>query len=101
MMMEKVRGKLEGLIRDEKRRIEEELGELASNNYFMQSQLLMRKLQAEEFTQIEKYERIASQFSIDIDNNLHSYIITYLNRLIHGLLSVAQKFSKNKSVRLN
>ena len=34
-------------------------------------------------------------------HNLHSYIITYLNRLIHGLLSVAQKFSKNKSVRLN
>ena len=95
MMMEKVRGKLEGLIKEEKRRIEEELGELASNNYFMQSQLLMRKLQAEEFTQIEKYERIASQFSIDIVNNLHSYIITYLNRLIHGLLSVLKEFRED------
>jgi hypothetical protein len=58
----------------------------------MQSELLMRKLISAEFNQIERYERISAQLSIDIVNNLHSYIISYLNRLIHGLLKVFKKF---------
>lgn len=58
----------------------------------------MRELQNNGYNEIEMYERISAKYSIDIVNNLHSYIITYLNRLIHGLLTVAIKFSKLPSV---
>ena len=62
----------------------------------MQSELLLRKLMAEggDYTQIDRFERISEQFSIGIVNNLHAYIIAYLNRLIHGLLEVARKFEE-------
>jgi hypothetical protein len=54
----------------------------------------MRDLFLKGNNSVQKYERIAANYSIDIVNNLHSYIITYLNRLIHGLLTVANKFSQ-------
>jgi hypothetical protein len=33
-------------------------------------------------------------YSIDVVNNLHSYTLAYLNRLIHGLLTVSARFAK-------
>jgi hypothetical protein len=93
-MLGEVRDSLSELIRQEKAKIQQELAELAENNFYMQSELLMRKLIAGEFSQIDRYERISAQFSIDIVNNLHSYIIAYLNRLIHGLLAVFKRFQQ-------
>jgi hypothetical protein len=54
----------------------------------------MRDLFIKGTNSVQRYEKIAANYSIDIVNNLHSYIITYLNRLIHGLLTVATKFSQ-------
>jgi hypothetical protein len=54
----------------------------------------MRELMAQGSPQIEKYERIAACYSVGIVNNLHAYILAYLNRLIHGLLAVGQRFAK-------
>ena len=101
VVLNEVKEGLDQLMAEEYRNIKAELSDLAKNNYFMQSELLFHELKAVKSNEIERYEGIAAKYSIDIVNNLHSYIITYLNRLIHGLLSVAQKFSKNKSVRLN
>lgn len=37
-------------------------------------------------------------FSAKVVNNLHNYITTFLNRLIHGLLNVSNKwFINNRS----
>lgn len=66
----------------------------------MQSELLRQKLAGAEFSQVDRHERISAQFSIDIVNNLHSYIIAYLNRLIHGLLAVWRRFQKLPGVEL-
>jgi hypothetical protein len=60
----------------------------------LQSELLMRELFIKGTNSIQKYEKISANYSIDIVNNLHSYIVSYLNRLIHGLLTVAAKFSQ-------
>lgn len=79
---------------EEHRSIKAEVGELAKSNYYMQSQLLLHELRHVKGTQIQKYESIAARYSIDIVNNLHSYTLAYLNRLIHGLLKVAVRFTK-------
>ena len=39
-------------------------------------------------------EQYSAHYAIGIVNNLHAYIVVYLNRLIHGLLSVSRKFTK-------
>jgi hypothetical protein len=92
---------LDQLMAEEYRNIKHELVELANNNYFLQSDLLIHELARPTVSEIEKYECIASRYSIDVVHNLHSYIIAYLNRLIHGLLTVALKFGKNRSVKMN
>lgn len=54
----------------------------------------MRDIFAKGMNSVQKYEKIAANYSIDIVNNLHSYTISYLNRLLHGLLTVASKFAQ-------
>lgn len=61
----------------------------------LQGELIQRELSLKQCQEIEKYELIAAKSSIGIVNNLHSYTIKYLNRLIHGLLLVNAKFSKS------
>jgi len=39
-------------------------------------------------------EKVCGKFTVKIVNNLHTYVLTYLNRLIHGLMTVAFKFHK-------
>ena len=46
---------------------------------------------------IQRYQLIAAKYSLDIVNNLHSYTIKYLNRLIHGLLRATAFFRKRYS----
>ena len=40
---------------------------------------------------MNKHERICGKFSLKIVKNLESYIIIYLNRLIHGLMNVSKE----------
>jgi hypothetical protein len=40
---------------------------------------------------IEKYERIAGKFACKIINSIESFIIDYLNMLIHSLINVSKK----------
>lgn len=98
VVLNEVKEGLDQLMAEEYRNIKAELSDLAKNNYFMQSELLFHELKAVKSNEIERYEGIAAKYSIDIVNNLHSYTLAYLNRLIHGLLTVAIKFTKLPSV---
>ena len=71
-----------------------EMEELFDNNYMLQSDLMKRELYTSRCNSIDKYELTAAKYSLDIVNNLHSYTIKYLNRLIHGLLTVSGRFIK-------
>mgnify|MGYP000934344076 CR=1 FL=1 len=64
---------------------------LIDNNYDQQSIHLFRSLKGNFITYVEKYEKSAGIFTVNVVNNLHSYILLYLNRLIHGLLKVSKR----------
>jgi hypothetical protein len=84
---------------EEYRGIHRDLEDLCRNNYYLQAEMLKQQLRMPVASELEKYEFIASQYSIGLVNNLNSYILTYLNRLIHGLLTVSLKLSKSKALR--
>ena len=73
------------------------MDELIENNYMLESDLIKRQLQMGSCNTTEKYELMAAKYSLDIVNNLHSYTLKYLNRLIHGLLTVTAKLTKHYS----
>lgn len=37
-------------------------------------------------------EKVSAKYACKVVKNLHTYIITYLNKLIHGLLKVSKIF---------
>jgi hypothetical protein len=94
LVLNEVKEGLDQLMAEEHRSIRAELAELARNNYFMQSELLLHEIRRARPNEIERYESISAKYSIDIVDNLHAYTLAYLNRLIHGLLSVAIRFTK-------
>lgn len=64
--------------------------ELQKNNFDQQSKVLIRELEKDGFTHIEKYEKACGKFAYKTVNTLHRYITLYLNRIIHGLLKVSK-----------
>jgi len=40
-------------------------------------------------------EKAFGMHAFETVNNLHNYVILYLNRLIHGLIRAGNKFHKN------
>lgn len=70
--------------------------ELQKNNFDQQSKLLIRELEKDGFTHIEKYEKACGKFAYKTVNNLHRYITLYLNRIIHGLLKVSKELYDTK-----
>jgi hypothetical protein len=66
----------------------------------MQELLLKKELENEDgCTYMDALEKACGVFSVKVVNNLHNYIITYLNRLIHGLMTVSDKwFNINRNV---
>lgn len=80
------------MIEEEKIEIEKFVEELFENNYDQQAVHIFRSVLSTGFTNVEKIEKASGVFAVSIVNNLHSYIILYLNRLIHGLLKVSKKF---------
>jgi uncharacterized protein YjgD (DUF1641 family) len=64
--------------------------DLFKNNYEMQTNILQHELglNGDEF--IDHIEKISGKLSFKVVKNLHTYIIAYLNRLIHGLLKASK-----------
>ena len=87
---------LNDMIEQEKISIEEFMSTISRNNYEQQADLLMRELEPDGFTHVEKYEKACGKFAYKTVNNLHRYIILYLNRIIHGLLTVSKKLYDEK-----
>ena len=57
----------------------------------MQSKILEMEIKGEDGGDyIDEGEKISGKFCSKIVKNLHSYIIDFLNRLIHGLLKVGK-----------
>lgn len=83
---------LNDLIENEKSKIEQFMAEIQENNFDQQTQLLKQELfENDGFYHVEKFEKVCGKFATKTVNNLHSYIVLYLNRLIHGLLSVSKE----------
>jgi hypothetical protein len=57
----------------------------------MQASVLQNELERQGDEHIDKIEKISGKFSHKVVKNLHSHIIIYLNKLIHGLLNAAIK----------
>jgi hypothetical protein len=79
------------MVEEEKLEIERYLEQIFANNYDQQAIHCFRSLRGNSFSHVERFEKAAGIFTVNIVNNLHSYIIHYLNRLIHGLLKVSKR----------
>ena len=76
----------------EKSKITEHIKELLMNNYELQGQLSKEEflLAMDHFSEFESKVGLFSAF---MSKNYHFYLLTYLNALIHGLLSAQKKFT--------
>jgi hypothetical protein len=72
------------------------MAEVEENNYDQQARLLLKELEKDGFSHIEKIEKACGKFAYKTVNNLHCYIILYLNRIIHGLLTVSKDLYETK-----
>ena len=80
------------MIEAEKIEISRFMEDIMSENFDQQTQLLKHELKEKDgFCHIEKFEKVCGKFATKTVNNLHSYIVIYLNRLIHGLLKVSKQ----------
>ena len=70
--------------------------EVTDQNFDQQSLLLLKQLQKDGFTHVEKIERACGKYATKTVNNLHCYIVLYLNRIIHGLLKVSKQLYETK-----
>jgi hypothetical protein len=57
----------------------------------MQAGILENEVERKGDEHVDILEKISGKFSYKIVKNLHEYIVIYLNKLIHGLLKVANK----------
>ena len=58
----------------------------------MQSDLMELEICNEGDYFIDKVEKIAGKYGQKIVNNLNTYLIIYVNRLIHGLMKISLNF---------
>ena len=88
---------LNDLIEEEKLRIEDFMKEIQENNFDQQTQLLKQELfEKDGAYHIDRIEKVCGKFACKTVDNLHSYIVLYLNRIIHGLLTVAKELYEAK-----
>ena len=85
---------LDNEIVKERHSVDNFMKDIHRNNYEMQAALLDLQLSLKGDHHINFLQKACGKYSAKIVNNLHSYIITYLNRLIHGLISVSYRFFK-------
>lgn len=72
--------------------IKKAMHDLFKNNYEMQTNILQHELNLSGDEFIDHIEKISGKLSYRVVKNLHTYIIAYLNRLIHGLLKASKEF---------
>lgn len=78
---------------EEKLAIDEFMAHITLGNYRVEQLLLERKQVVEGHEFAGEVEWSAASFSLDMIKNFQNYLVSYLNRLIHGLLAVAKRFS--------
>ena len=83
---------LRRILDSEKSKIDAYIKELLANNYELQSQLSKEEFLL-EMDHFSEFESKVGLFSAFMSKNYHFYLLTYLNALIHGLLSTQQKFT--------
>ena len=75
------------------------MDDLCDNNYEMQSKIMKFQIDGEDSGEfIDENEKISGKFCSKVVKNLHSYIIAYLNRLVHGLLKVSKEFYEDNEL---
>ena len=77
---------------EEKRKIDVHIKELLANNYELQSRLSKEEFLL-ELDHFSEFESKVGLFSAFMNKNYHFYLHTYLNALIHGLLTAQRKFA--------
>ena len=82
---------LNDMMEREKKKIEDFMKEVTEHNFDQQSLLLLKELEHDGFTHVEKIERACGKYARKTVNNLHCYILLYLNRVIHGLMNVSKE----------
>jgi hypothetical protein len=91
LIEESVKRNLNDEIKKEKVKLKEMTDKIRKINYAQQEKLLKNELLSqEEIVYIDRGERISGVIACKVVNNLESFIIDYLNSLIHGLLRVAK-----------
>ena len=76
----------------EKKKILEFKNKLDSHYNHQEATILLKYLEEDTINFIPKLEKAHGMFASHMVKNLHSYIVLYLNRLIHGILSVSKEF---------
>lgn len=84
---------LDELMAEEKLAIDEFMAHTTLGNYRVEQLLLERKQAGEGHEFADEIEWATASFSLDMIKNFQNYLVSYLNRLIHGLLAVAKRFS--------
>ena len=62
----------------------------------MHSQVFRKEFEDDQCTYIEWLEKAAGKFAYRTVKNLHTYVVLFLNRLIHGLLKVSKRLYETK-----
>jgi hypothetical protein len=65
------------------------MGSVENNLYQQEFKILESELLSDEAPFLSRYERVCGKFSVKVVNNLNNCVAIYLNRLIHGLMSVS------------
>ena len=92
--------KLTELMKTKKKEIEEFVKSIFEKNYEQQIAILMSELHNDADSFIERNEKISAKFAWKSVNNIESFIVSYLNRLIHGLTSVSKELKVAFGVNL-
>lgn len=86
-------------LREEEGRIQQWLAETGLSNYSMQIRLLGKVGRQGRGGWGLAAERATGRYAVEAINNLHSHLLGYLNRLIHGLCTVAANFYEKSGVK--
>jgi hypothetical protein len=78
-------------MKEEKEKIEEFVKSVFEKNYKQQIEILLNEFSNDEDGFIERKERVSAKFAWKSVKNIESFIVIYLNRLIHGATTVSQK----------
>ena len=71
---------------------------IESQFYEQEFKILQSELLSNEAPFLNKEERICGKFSVKVVNNIKNCIVIYLNRLIHGLMSVSKEFTESNQI---